>query len=169
MVIAMAVTLAVVLGYVLLRALLSSNSETKPDDVDYLEEVAQGQGDGVTTVYPASIPDDWQATAVEFTANRPPELSINLLTDDGKYIGVRQSNDSASTLVERHIDENADEDGETSIDSALGDVWESYSDNGGDHGYAAEYQGQTVLVYGSASTDDLHSVVESLTDKPIKR
>jgi hypothetical protein len=53
------------------------------------------------------------------------------------------------------------------IDSPIAQEWQEWSDAGGDHAYAASYGDDEVLVFGSASTDDLRAVVESLTDAPV--
>ena len=50
--------------------------------------------------------------------------------------------------------------------SAVGDRWRTFSDSGGDHAYATERGHQWILVYGSASTDDLRWLAAHLvTDK----
>ena len=46
--------------------------------------------------------------------------------------------------------------------------WEGFGDEGGDTAYAAEVDGQQVLVYGSASPQELSGYVARLTDVPVE-
>ena len=74
----------------------------------------------------------------------------------------RALTESASDLVEVNMDEDADEGDPLSVDSAVGDSWQSWTDEGGDTGYAIEYGDQTLLVYGSAPAEDLQEFITLL-------
>ena len=57
-------------------------------------------------------------------------------------------------------------DGYTVPDSVrrpLAREWEGYTDGGGDTAYLAEVGDETVMVYGSAPADDLHTIIDALT------
>ena len=56
LVIAMVVTVAAVVAFVVFRSLLSTDVEIEPDTVDYLEKVQQAQDAGLSPVYPATLP-----------------------------------------------------------------------------------------------------------------
>ncbi len=53
------------------------------------------------------------------------------------------------------------------VDSPLASEWQEWSAADGDHAYAASVGDDEVLVYGSASTADLLTMVEALTDAPV--
>jgi hypothetical protein len=90
-----------------------------------------------------------------------------MLTDDGKFVGVRQEDADLDQQLEEHVDENPVEGETVTVDSPLVSEWQEWSATDGDHAYAASVGPDEVLVYGSASTADLLTMVESLTDAPI--
>ena len=54
------------------------------------------------------------------------------------------------------------------MDSSVAPEWQEWSDAGGDHAYSATVGETEVLVYGSAPTEDLLTIVRSLTDAPLE-
>ena len=61
------------------------------------------------------------------------------------------------------LDEDAVEGDEVTVASDLADTWTTWSDDGGDTGYAAELGDETVLVYGSAPAEDIETYLGLLT------
>lgn len=167
LVIALVITVLAVTGFVAARSLLSNDLEVGPEPVDHLAAVRQAQDGGLEPAYLPELPDGWQATGVEIVAGDRPGFALKLLTDDDRFIGIRQEDESADDLVDTFIDEDASEDEEVDVAGSLAPSWETYSDEGGDLGYAAEVDGLTVLVYGSAGRDDVESVVAALTTRPL--
>ena len=51
------------------------------------------------------MPDGWQATGAEVTPGDPPGFGLTFLTDDDKFVGVRQENDATDDLLEEYVDE----------------------------------------------------------------
>lgn len=166
LVVAMVVTVVAVVGLVVLRSLVSDDVAIEPDDVDYLERVAQMQDAGIEVVYPARLPESWQATGVDVEPADPgetPAFGLTMLTGDERFAGVRQEDASVDDLLERYLVEDT-EQGETFESSgSVADTWETYSDDGGDLAYATEVGDTTVLVYGSADPADLERLVGLLT------
>jgi hypothetical protein len=163
--IAMVVTIAAVIVLVLVRSLLSTDVEVEPADVDYLEKVEQAQDAGLTPVYPPALPEGWQATGAEVTPGQPPGFGLTLLTDDDKFVGVRQENDSVDDLLEEYVVEETDEGEPFVATGSVARTWETYSDERGDLAYAAEVGETTLLVYGSADRADIEGLVGSLTTR----
>jgi hypothetical protein len=118
-------------------------------------------------VYPPSLPDGWTPTSVAFDPGDRPAWGVGMLTDDGKFVGVRQEDDDLDNLVDFYVDEDAVEGDTITVDGALVPEWQEWSDAGGDHAYAASIGDHEVLVYGPAPTDDLLTIVRSLTDAPL--
>jgi hypothetical protein len=87
---------------------------------------------------------------------------MGMLTDEGRFVGIRQEEESADDMAAVAIDEDAVEGDEVRLDSEVAGTWTTWTDEGGDTGYAAELGDQTVLVYGSAPREDLTEIVALL-------
>lgn len=169
------VTVLVVVGYVVLRALNRDELDVEPQPVDYVEAVAAAQDAGFVLVYPRQLPEGWIATRLDFVRGERPAWGINLLTDEGKFVGLRQEDDDVDDLLATYVDENPSEEGEVTLDSPLGTSWQSWSDQGGDHAYSTELapagdaeSGDTLLVYGSAAEADQQELIGLLVTEPLE-
>lgn len=162
---AMIVTLAAVIAVVLFRSFISDDVEVEPDDVAYLEVVEQAQSAGLAPVYPPELPEGWLATGAELSPGTPPGFVLNLLSDDEKFVGVRQEVESVDDLLEEYVVEDTEEGDAFEVSGSVASTWATYSDSGGDLAYVAELGGTTVLVYGSAGRDDIERIVGSLTTR----
>jgi hypothetical protein len=160
------VLVVVVLAFVGFRALFRDNPEVEPEAVDYLAVVAPAQQAGMPVVYPRSLPSGWRATSVDYTPGERPAWGVGMLTDDGKFVGLRQQDADLSSLLETYGVKSAVEGDTVTVDGALPPRWQEWSDPDGDHAYAASVGEYEVLVYGSAPVDDLLTVVRLLTDAP---
>ena len=163
---ALLVTVFVILGLVGFQALNRAQPDVKPTRVDYLAAVSAAQGANISVVYPSALPRGWMATSVDFVPaerGQRPAWGIGMLTDGGKFVGVRQEDASMDDLLHTYVDENPTEGPRLRVDGSVARTWRSFSDSGGDHAYAAEVGHDTVLVYGSASTDDLRRIVDELS------
>ena len=166
---AMVVTVLFVVGFIVLRGLVSNDLEVGPEPIDYLERIEQAQDAGVDVVYPPALPAGWIATGVTLEPGDPPAFGLNLLTEDSRFVGVRQSSASVEDLLDEYVDSNTDEAGTYEATGSVTPTWDRYTDDGGDTGYAAEVGETTVLVYGSASASELETVVDALTATPRTR
>ena len=163
----MIVLVAVVLGFVVFRGAFRDNDAVEVEAVDYLAVVGPAQESGVPVVYPPSLPAGWKATSVDFDPGSRPAWGVGLLTDDGKFVGVRQEDDALDSLLDTYVDEDAAEGDIVTVEGALVPQWQEWSDSGGDHAYAASVGDYEVLVFGSAPTEDLLAVVGLLSDAPV--
>lgn len=167
--VALVVTVAVVGGLLWLMGLFRNDVEIEPERVDYLSTVEGAQDARLEPVYPAELPEGWIATAAEVPQGEDPAFEVRLLTDDERFVGIRQEADtSVSTLVTTYVDDAA-----TGADPyrAAGSVardWEGFEDEGGDTAYATEVGKHVVLVWGSAPPEDLQAVVDLLTQEPLR-
>ncbi|WP_345455551.1 DUF4245 family protein [Nocardioides marinquilinus] len=178
----MVVVVVIVVAFVLFRSVFSADVDaTDREPVDYLDSVQQLQLSGFTVAYPARLPDGWIATDIDVDrVERPgsqPGIDLDLLTGSEKFVGVRQSDDDVDDLLESSgLDEPAEDD-ELQVDAEAGSgeaggglptTWQGWRDeDGDDHAYSAVVGETVVLVYGSASVDDLATVVRSLTTAPV--
>lgn len=163
---ALLITLLAIGAFVAFRALNRDNPEMQTTPVDYLAAVQGAQQGGVDVVYPPSLPSGWVATSVHFTPGDRPAWGIGMLTDAGRFAGVRQEDASLDDLLHTYVDDDPTEGQKTQIDSEIGSTWRSFSDSGGDHAYAIELGNDVVLVYGSASPEDLRTLAGELTTAP---
>jgi hypothetical protein len=161
------VTVLAVAAFVVFRAVTRDNAEVEPEAIDYLETVEQIQGAGLDVAYPPSLPEGWKATNVAFTPGDRPAFGLSILTEAGTFVGVRQEDEGLEDLLATYVDEEAAEEDPVEFDSPIATTWEAYSDQGGDRAYAAELGEDNLIVYGSASEDDLRLLLESLRVAPL--
>ncbi|PUA82213.1 hypothetical protein C7S10_00145 [Nocardioides currus] len=156
---ALIVTLLAIGTFVVLRSVSRTDVEVEPEPVDFAAAAEAARGAGFDVVAPPSLPDGWRATTVELVQTDPARWGLGILTDDDTFVGLRQDAASVSDLVEVNIDEDAVEGEPLEIESAIGDTWQTWSDEGGDTGYSIGYDDQNVLVYGSASPEQLQELI----------
>ena len=161
------VLIAVVLAFVAFRAVFRDNDAVDVEPVDYLAVVSPAQEAGIQVVYPPSLPEGWTATSVAFVPGERPAFGVGMLTDDDLFVGVRQADEELADLLATYVDEDAVKGDVVTVDGAIVPEWQEWSDAGDDHAYSATVGDTEVLVYGSAPTEDLLTVVRSLTDAPV--
>ena len=162
----MIVLLLVVLGFVLYRGVFRDTPEYELDHVDYLDLVVGLQQIGLEPVYPATLPEGWFAKGTSSMSDAPL-FDVALVTDDDRFAGVHQEDASIDDLVATYVGNDAVEGDAVRVDGSVAPTWETYSDPGGDHAFAAEVGDDAVLVYGSADEDGLLQLVESLTTEQL--
>lgn len=166
---AIVITVLAVGGFVAVRGLVRDDVSNEPESVDYLETVGLAQQAGEEIVYPRALPDGWRATSVDFQPGERPAFGLGVLTDQGRFVGLRQEDDNLEDLLATYVEEDADEVADLGSQTLAGDVatqWRSFEDEGGDRAYATEVGDSWVLVYGSAADEDLQALVEQLTTEP---
>jgi len=165
---ALVVTLLVIAAFVAFRALNRDELETRPQSVDYIEQAGLAQDAGLDVVYPRDLPEGWQATSVEAAPGQRPVWAVSLLTDDQRYIGVRQEDDQLDDLLATYVDEDVESRPEVRVPGSVAEQWQVFADDGGDLAYAAQLGDEVVLVYGSAGEEDLRLVLDRLTTEPVR-
>jgi hypothetical protein len=157
------VTVLAVLVFVGFRAVFSKDLEVTPEPVDYLATVTAAERGGLDLVYPTELPPGWIATEVDLDPD-PDRTAwgLSMLTDDGKFVGLRQEDAPLEDLLATYVDERTSEGRSLPVTGSVAPDWRSFTDSGGDHAYAAEVRGDEVLVYGSAGTADLRELLEAL-------
>lgn len=167
----MIVAVLAVVAVVLFREVFRDTPEVEPEPVDYLPAVASLQEAGREVAYPPALPAGWIVTSVTVDRGSRPGWGLGILTDDGRFVGLRQQDEDASDLVADYVDEDASDADPLELPDALVPSWDGYADDGGDHGYAAEVstdQGEeTLLVYGSAPVEDQEILIGLLTLDPL--
>ena len=159
---AMVVTVVFVLAFVGWRALFRGDGEDAAPTVDWRESVELADSAGLAVVHPRELPAGWRATSVDLRAGDEPRWGLGVLTDSGDFVGIRQEDRPVGDLVETYVDEDADEGDEVTLTSDVATTWQTWSDDGGDHGWSAEIGEESLLVYGSAPAEQIEAYIESL-------
>lgn len=169
------VTVLAVGAFVLFREVFRDQPEVTKDAVDYLGTVEDAQAGGIELVYPERLPDGWIATSIDFVPGERPAWGIGMLTDDGRFVGLRQEDADLDELIDDFVDPDAEPGDESVVDSDLATgPWQTWADTGGDLAYSTTLSsgdpsilGETLLVYGSASRDDQEQLIGLLTTENV--
>lgn len=159
---AMIVTLLAIVAFVAFRAINREELVVEPTAVDYLQTVeALQQGNDLDPAYPPELPDGWIARRAVFTAENLA-WELDLLTDEEKYVGIRQAAMRPKDLIEEYVDEEGEPEGVTGLGGKLDLEWVGWKVDGGDTAYTTEIDGQSLLVFGSAPDEEIRDVAASL-------
>lgn len=165
---AMLVIVVLVLGIVVVRSLFRADvDQGPPEAIDYLDTVLVLQQNGQDVVYPATLPDGWIATLVAISSEDRPTFRINLYTDDDKFVGIRQRDESAEDLLEENANGDLEESDPLTGVGSLAETWDGWSTDNGDHAFTATVGEQTVAVYGDVPADELAELVAVLSTDPL--
>jgi hypothetical protein len=163
---AMLVTVLAVFAFAAFRAITRDNEPTPVRGVDYAASVREAKADKQLLVLaPDRLPPGWTATSATYTSGGSPSWHLGTLTRDRRYVGVEESLSGIQSLVEQHVDVNADRGKNVTID---GETWQTWTDSGGDYAVIHTVEDrkgspESVLVVGSASDDQVRELAESLT------
>ena len=160
---ALIVTVLVVVAFVTWRGLFRTDTDDTPQAVDWQESVELADQAGLQVVRPRELPEGWTATSVDLFAGDDPRWGLGVLTADGDFVGIRQQDTSVDELVELYVDEKAEAGEDVTVTSQVTDTWQTWSDDGGDHGFSTEVGDEAVLVYGSAPVEEIETYLALLT------
>ena len=160
---ALIVTVLFVVAFVAWRSLFRTDVDDTPVAVDWQESVKLAEQADLRVVHPRELPAGWTATSTDLSAGDDPRWGLGVLTADGDFVGIRQQDSSVDDLVDLYVDEKAEAGDDVDVPSEISDTWQTFSDAGGDHGYATEIDDEAVLVYGSAPVDDIEAYIGLLT------
>ena len=163
---ALVVTVGVIVAFVVFRAVNRDDLEVDREPIDYLVTVEGLQGsDLLDPVYPPTLPKGWKAVDATFDAE-DLTWSLDLLSGD-EFVGLVQSKLELADVLETHVDPDADEGDPVTLDSPLASRWQTFTDSDGDYAVAAKVKGFTVLVYGTASEDEIEELAASLVSRKL--
>ncbi|WP_158296667.1 DUF4245 family protein [Nocardioides albidus] len=164
------VTVVAIGGLLYVMGAFRHDLEVEPEAVDHLEIVRSAQRAGLDPIYPAALPKGWIATGVDVPTEDERGFMVRLLTDDERFVAVRQEDASPGALLSRWVDEDTEKRAGYTVPASVGSPvareWKGYADSGGDSALVAEVGDQTVLVFGSAPVEDLRTIVDALVAEP---
>jgi hypothetical protein len=143
---AMLVLVAVVVGWVGFRAVTSDKPERPERTVDYARAVTPARkAASFDLAAPPQLPAGWRATTVRFTPGADQHWHLGVLTDEDRYVGLEQADDSVASMVEEYVDEAAEQGRPVDV---AGNSWSTYTDDGGDLALVRRQGRTTTLVVG---------------------
>ncbi|MDT0202173.1 DUF4245 family protein [Nocardioides sp. AE5] len=167
---AMLVTIAVIVAFVLFRAVTRDDLVVEREAIDYLSVVEQIQTDAgpgaMQIAYPPALPAGTKAVNVGYDPTR--QWKVDLLAD-GRFIGIYQGRFPMTDWVEQLIDPDAESGDDVRLDSELGETWQSWTDDGGDYGVGIELDDTVLLVFGTADPELVREVAASLVTTPLEQ
>jgi hypothetical protein len=159
---AMMITLLLILAFVAFRAINRNDVSVEPDDVDYLQVVTELQdGSGLDPAHPPALPAGWTATRAIFDADNHA-WELDLLTDEQRYIGVRQAEMREKDLIEEYVDPDGEPEGITGLGGELNLEWEGWRVDNDDTAFTTTHRGMGLLVFGSAPAAQVKQLAASL-------
>lgn len=162
-IVALAVALGAAIGWYYLGR--PDESAQPIRTVDWSAWVRAGLADDALLLHaPAALPQGWRATSATYQGGNQPRWKLGMLTDQGRFVGLEETYESAEDVVERVVDENATEGPEVTINGA---VWQSWSDEGGDYAVSLdidvpEGRSESVVVFGSAPDEEIRDFAGTL-------
>jgi hypothetical protein len=159
---AMIVLVAVVIAFVVFRDINRNDPASPVRAVDYTQTLDYGREQAsFDLLAPASLPEGWIATTVEYVPGADDRWHLGMLTDQERYVGLEQSDDSVESMLETHVDEETTA-GEPVL--VAGEQWSTWTDAGGDLALVRETDGVTTLVVGhEVPLEDLVDFAASLS------
>jgi hypothetical protein len=162
---AMLVTVVAVVGFWGINALKTDHEVTPVPAVDYAAMVRAGRADHKLRVMaPPSLPSGWKATSATYATGTDPTWHLGTLTEKGKYVGVEEARGGVRDLVEQHVDPQAEQGKDVTID---GETYQTWSDVGGDYAVSrtlplAGTDVESFLVVGSAPESAIRDFAATL-------
>ncbi|MFD7078406.1 DUF4245 family protein [Nocardioides sp. NPDC059952] len=136
---------------------------------DWAEAVRSAQVADLDVVYPRELPSGWYAnTDPSYQGGGEPSWTMSFVKGETSYVGLELSSRSAQALAQKNVDTQAKKGDEVSIDTELADTWTEWTDSGGDTGYSAEVDGQTLMLWGPKD-GDVRDYLALITTEPLKK
>ncbi len=169
---AMIVTVVGVVAFAGLNALKNEHDSTPVRAVDYQAMVRAGRADHKLSVpAPTSLPTGWKATSADYETGTAPTWHLGVLTDKRDYIGVEEALGGVDDLVKEHVDPDAQQGKDVTID---GVTYQTWTDPDGDYALSREIRvggkvKESWLVVGSAPEATIRDYAATLKSAPTSK
>ena len=163
---AMLVLLLIIGLFVAARSFTRDNQEVPPTPVDYLAAAALAQDLGIAVLYPADLPTGWVVTSVTVPRTVEQAWELGLLTEEGRFIALRQGSGSQPALVRAELGVKAQIEGPVNLPEAEVTGWRLVQ-SPDESGLVAPRPGGAVLIYGTADQVALEVLAQTLTPMPL--
>jgi hypothetical protein len=143
---AMIVLVVLVVAWVGFTSLTTKDPTSPVRVVDYAQVVpAAKRTADFDLVAPATLPDGWRATSVNFSDAPGARWHLGVLTARDRYVGLEQADRSVRSMVEQYVDKEASRGAPVDV---AGRRWATYTDAGGDLALVRHDGTTTTLVVG---------------------
>lgn len=159
---AMLVLVGCILAFVVFREVNREVPEVQPEAIDWQAAVNAAADAGHPVVAPEDLPAEWIATSMTFQPTDPPTFGLGVLTDEGRYVGLRQEDERRDDLLKTYVDDDAVEGDPVEVEGEFAGEWQTWTDQGGDTALLLQREDDVLLVYGSAPVEDLLRFASSL-------
>lgn len=157
---AMIIVVLAVFAFVVFRDTFRDNEPTPIQAVEWKPWIkAAGQEGRIAVIAPAALPKGWIAREARYGAG---SLHVALLTDEKRYVGLEEADESLKNLVEQYVDADATPGKPVTIG---GVTWQTWTDSGGDYALGRSTDGRAAtsyLVVGSADEQEIRDFAASL-------
>ena len=134
------------------RGLFRTDADDTPVAVDWQESVELADQAGLQVVRPARAAGragPRRAWTCPPATTRAGGSACSPTTATSSASGSRTPRSTRSSST--YVDEKAEAGDDATVPSEVTDTWQTWSDDGGDHGYSTEVGDEAVLVYGSGA------------------
>ncbi len=143
---ALVVLLMVIGGYMLLRALNHTDPASPTPSVGYHQAARYARQQAAFTVLaPPRLPHGWRATTVGFTPKPDQHWHLGVLTDQNRYVGLEQGDQSVHSMVRAYVAPHPRPGRPATVG---GDTWATWTDQRGDLALVRRAGNTTTLVIG---------------------
>lgn len=157
---AMVVTLALVVGFVLVRGALRDNSATPVRTVEYAHLLKAGKEDGkLLLLSPVPMPSGWRATSARYTSGAGARWHLGILTSSNKYVGIEEARSTVGDLLGASVRGEPTKGEEVTID---GVTWQSWRGETGDYVLTRSSDDVAVLIRSTAAATEVQGFVKRL-------
>ncbi|WP_166984237.1 DUF4245 domain-containing protein [Paramicrobacterium fandaimingii] len=167
---ALLATLAIVLIIILI---VPRTNTSLLKDVDFHSAAADAQASRDDVIIDPQLPGGWTSNKAKLSAVRDPQISywyIGLLTPNEQFIGIKQGFDANATWQAQQL-EGARADTTVTIEGITWTVYDNRDGSGPsdpgniEYALATESGSSTILIYGTATTDDIRTVAEAIAEQ----
>lgn len=152
---AMIIVVLGVFAFVAFRGAFRDNEPTPIRAVDWKPWINAARQDGrIQVLAPAALPKGWIARDVSYASG---SLHVAMLTEEKRYVGLEEADQSLKGLVEQYVDKEATPGKAVTIG---GTAWQTWTDAGGDYAVGR--------VAGTGATATSYLVVGSAPEAQIR-
>ena len=158
---ALLVLLLVIGAFLAIRGFSRDNRATPVRTVDYVPVLKQARADHrLLAPAPDPMPNGWRATSVRYVPGAHTSWHLGILTDQAKYVGIEESQQSPAEAVDSYLGTGAVKGTPIMIGRIS---WQTWSEPAGDFALTYSLPSRTVFVGGSAGEQAVRTLTRRLS------
>lgn len=157
---AMLVLLLFIGGFVLVRAVSSTDPPDPVKAVNYTTPARYARRAATFDLLaPRRLPPGWIATSVRFQDGQDQTWHLGCLTDQRRYVGLEQADAPLDSMLEDFVGQDATRGPDVPV---AGRTWQSWTTPDGDRALVRETDQVTTVVVGRVPTATLETFIGTL-------